>query len=193
MNKILTLGRLIDSSKLSCRTLSLCTKHLKAFEPDYLDTIKSAPKSYPPINVQIRGYDFDIIESYQGFVHAIALKMGINVSDDNCWATPPETLKVETYCEGGTNTRAVHELRVYERNVHIESLKTVDAGPFIDALRTSTPPGVSISIHKHKEEHLDSRYITDPFMDMVKGELKVLTDKKNDEIRKALAKRGTKK
>jgi len=35
----------------------------------------------PTINIQIKGYDYPILESYQSFIHKLANMMEINVHD----------------------------------------------------------------------------------------------------------------
>lgn len=51
------------------------------YEPDYLDMLKPDIPEYDEVNVQIKGYDFAVLESFQKFVHTIAENMNIEVSD----------------------------------------------------------------------------------------------------------------
>ena len=76
----------------------------KTFEPDYLDVSEHNSReingmetykissfqayvsdiplaSEMKLNVQLCGYDFTLLESYQGFVHKLCENMGIDVSD----------------------------------------------------------------------------------------------------------------
>ena len=39
------------------------------------------PDVYPLVNVQLKGHNFDILESYQSYVHNLAENMGIDVQD----------------------------------------------------------------------------------------------------------------
>ena len=39
------------------------------------------PDVYPLVNIQLKGYNFDILESYQSFVHNLAENMGIDVQE----------------------------------------------------------------------------------------------------------------
>ena len=43
----------------------------------------------------ILGYDFDILESTQSYIHNLAENMGINVCE--AWATPARTYQVSTF------------------------------------------------------------------------------------------------
>lgn len=51
------------------------------YEPEYLDNLKPDIPEYEQINVQIKGYDFAVLESFQKFVHVTAENMNIEVSD----------------------------------------------------------------------------------------------------------------
>jgi large subunit ribosomal protein L48 len=42
------------------------------YEPEYLDSLKPDIPEYEEINVQIKGYDFAVLESFQKFVHTTA-------------------------------------------------------------------------------------------------------------------------
>ena len=41
------------------------------------------------------GYNFDILESTQSYIHNLAENMGINV--ENSWATPSKTYQITTF------------------------------------------------------------------------------------------------
>lgn len=51
------------------------------YEPDYLDMLQPDVPEYEEVNVQMKGYDFAVLESFQTFVHNIAENMDIDVSD----------------------------------------------------------------------------------------------------------------
>ena len=68
------------------------------FEPDYLDTEGNTIPTYPPLNIQVRtramtrwfesylihvqikGYNFDLLEEYQSWVHRMAENMVIHLT-----------------------------------------------------------------------------------------------------------------
>jgi len=50
------------------------------YEPDYLEVRFKIP-IMPKINIQIKGYDYPILESYQSFIHKLANIMEIDVND----------------------------------------------------------------------------------------------------------------
>jgi len=64
---------LIILSNIVCR----CKNSLMFF----FQTGKSKIPLYNTLNIQLKGYDFPVLESYQGFVHHIAEVMGVEVAD----------------------------------------------------------------------------------------------------------------
>lgn len=141
----------------------------KTFEPDYLDAEGAVIPIYPALNVQVKGYDFHLLESFQSFVHNVAENMGVDV--ESAWATPPKTYNVSTFHEGGTRIRDVNNLSQYERNVQFVGLRSIDAPILFDIMRTCLPEGVEMSVHPHKQEHYEQRWIPDPFIDGIRQEL----------------------
>lgn len=157
----------IPTSQISpfCSTASV----RKTFEPDYLDTEGAVIPIYPPLNVQVKGYDFHLLESFQSFVHNVAENMGVDV--DHAWATPSKTYDVSTFHEGGIRVRDVNHLSKYERNVQLVGLRSIDAPILFDIMRTCLPEGVELSVHPHLQEHYEHRWIPDPFIDGIRQEL----------------------
>ena len=99
------------------------------------------------------------------------------------WATPCKSLSVNTFNIGGTTVKDNYELNVYERNVQVSEMRSVDAGLLLDILRISLPEGVDISVHEHLDaEHFEARYIPDPFVEGLKTQLSEIEDKKEDEM-----------
>merc|ERR1719471_1934722 len=131
--------------------LHLSTPKNKVFEPDYLDSAGLVPPTYPPINIQIKGYNFDVLESFQSFVHNMAENMGIDVS--NAWATPATTWQAFTYAEESTVVQDTYQLDLYERNIQIVNVQTIDLPILIDIIRKTLPEGVQLSIHENKDEN----------------------------------------
>ena len=65
----------------------------------------------------MKGYDFDILESFQSYVHNLAENIGLDVSE--AWATPSTSWNVHTYAEESTAIKDTYNLRLYERNVQL--------------------------------------------------------------------------
>jgi len=162
----------------------------KTFEPDYLDSAGPVIPTYPPLNIQMKAYNFDILESFQSYVHNLAENLGVDV--ESAWATPARTFRSNTYIEGGTRLRDENHLHLYERNVQVVGLRSIDAPILFDIIRTCLPEGVHLSIHEHKTEHYEERWIPDPFLDGIRTELKTDEEKKREESAKARVARDAK-
>ena len=78
---------------------------------------KHLPETYPPINIQMKGPSFDILESYQSFVHNLAENMGIDV--ECSWVTPSVSVMAKTYEPNSTIIRDSVRVETYERNVQV--------------------------------------------------------------------------
>ena len=89
----------------------------------------------------MKGHNFDVLESYQSFVHNLVENMGIDCSDNTI---------VKDSCP----------VNSYERNVQVSSLRSIDASLLIDLLRRTLPEGVELSVHEHTEEHYDTQETT---------------------------------
>ena len=65
----------------------------------------------------MKGYNFEVLESFQSFVHNMAENIGIDVSE--AWATPASTFDAYTYAEESTVVKDTYTLALYERNIQI--------------------------------------------------------------------------
>lgn len=141
----------------------------KTFEPDYLDTEGLSIPMYPPLNIQLKGYNFDVLEQFQSWVHQTVENMGVDVSE--AWATPAQTYSMSTYQEGGVRPKDTYKIHLYERNVQVTNLRSVDATILIDLIQRALPEGVEFSLHEHTVEAEERRWIADPFIDSLRKEL----------------------
>ncbi|KAL7632810.1 UNVERIFIED_CONTAM: hypothetical protein RMT77_016876 [Armadillidium vulgare] len=139
--------------------LNFFTRRNVQFEPPYLDDNKFEKPSYPFLNVQVKGYDYTILERYARWVHSTAVHMDIDVEE--CWATPCEKSEVVTYLKNTEVVENKYNLQMYERNVQIAELSSTMAPIFIQVIKAALPEGVKLSIHEHMEEHYNIRRIPD--------------------------------
>merc|ERR1719189_892557 len=121
---------------------STTASHRGTFEPDYLDSSGPVIPTYPPLNIQIKGYNFDVLESCQSYIHKLSENMGIQV--ESAWATPAKTYNMNTFKEGGTLVKESYILNLYERNVQVTGLRSIDAPILIDTIRIALPEGVRL-------------------------------------------------
>ncbi|XP_035227667.1 39S ribosomal protein L48, mitochondrial-like isoform X1 [Stegodyphus dumicola] len=143
-------------------------------EPEYLKYTKPQVPVYDLLNIQMKCYDFTVLEHYARHVHRIAQHMDIDVVD--AWATPHQAWKVTNHEPGTTKVTAEYTLNTYERNIQIAELAAYSAPLFFEVIQSSLPIGVTVSIHPHEEKHDEIRYIPDFELLALKGQLKELTD-----------------
>jgi large subunit ribosomal protein L48 len=137
------------------------------YEPEYLDMLKPDIPEYEKINVQIKGFDFAVLESYQKCVHTFAENMDIEVSDG--WALPPQTINVKRFAPHSDHVESQYTMSVYERNIQLVDIPTTKFSLLLEVIEDSLPAGVKVSVHKHTDEIEKLKYIPD-------NELKVLKD-----------------
>ena len=109
--------------------------------------------------------------------------MGIDV--ETAWATPAKTFQMTTFIEGGTRPKDLYNVNLYERNVQVVGLRSVDAPVLIDTIRIALPEGVVLSVHEHTREMAEERWIADPFIDSLRTELDAAdVEKEKEQIKK---------
>lgn len=120
--------------------------------------------------MQIKGYDFVVLESFQRRVHTLAKKLEIVVND--AWATPRQSLVVQKYKMNSSITESEYKLHLYERNVQLADPKGHVLQLFLELLATSCPPGIRVCVLEHTFEQENIRYIPDHELLALKDELK---------------------
>nr|CAG4638893.1 EOG090X0MUO [Cyclestheria hislopi] len=150
--------------------------HRVSLEPEYLDTLESRIPFYSKLNVQLKGYDFTVLEDFSGYVHKTAENMEIEVEE--CWATPCKNLEIQVYKPASTLIKEKFYLNVYERNIQISNVKTTVAPLFIEIIQTALPEGVELNIKPHKPEDDEVRYVPDLELKGLKSQLEELSNAK---------------
>ena len=82
----------------------------------------------------------------------------------------------------------VYNLNLYERNVQVVGLRSIDAPVLMDTIRTALPEGVTMSMHEHTRDMEEERWISDPFIDSLRTELESRAEEKAAEKMKSEAK-----
>jgi len=161
-------------------------------EPEYLTYLKPQIPFYDKVNIQIRGYDFAVLDSYSRYLHRLSNKLGLNVSA--FWAAANTSRKVEILKHESTITVDSHELNLYERNVQLQNITGRLLALVIEIVHRSLPVGVYLSIHEHSHlEHEASRYIVDHQLLEHKDDLKLLMASKQKDEEDLTAAPGKKK
>ncbi|XP_075974781.1 mitochondrial ribosomal protein L48 [Anticarsia gemmatalis] len=141
--------------------LQIQQKRLKndLYEPDYLISMEPDEPVYDCLNLQLKGYDYALLESCQSQIHRFAEVMGIQV--DECWATPAQQFKVQRFKTGGTALESEYHLNVYERNVQVTDVPAWALGTLLRLARAVLPEGCTLRVHEHAIEHEEVRYVPD--------------------------------
>lgn len=90
--------------------------------------MKAKVPLYETLNIQLRGFDYAILESYQKLVNTIATNMDINVEDS--WATPAQHLQISTYKPNSDIVDSKYLLKNYERTVQITDISGLQVGKY---------------------------------------------------------------
>lgn len=120
---------------------------------------KTKTPEYNEVNLQIRGFDFVVLERFQKMIHQLAEVLGLDVA--NAWAVPAQHLQVKRFREGSAVTEMEVELRKYERVVQVVDAKSYQIPLLVDAVTTACPAGVTLQVVHHTPEHEDIRYVPD--------------------------------
>ncbi|KAJ0175577.1 hypothetical protein K1T71_008736 [Dendrolimus kikuchii] len=129
------------------------------YEPDYLISMEPDEPVYDCLNLQIKGYDYALLEACQSQIHRYAEVMGLQV--DEGWATPAQQLKVQRFKPGGTVIDAEYNLNVYERNVQVSDVPGWALSTLVRVTRAVLPEGCTLNVHEHTVEHEEVRYVPD--------------------------------
>ncbi|CAH1407593.1 unnamed protein product [Nezara viridula] len=139
------------------------------YDPPYLDSLKPKIPLHEPINVQIKGYDFAVLESYQKEINRIARMMDIDISDG--WATPGVKHKIQKFKPNSSVVHKEYELVTYERNLQIVELPSTLAPIFFQLIQAAQPQGTNLEVHEHLKEHELIRYVPDKDLIQLKTQL----------------------
>ncbi|KAL1506371.1 hypothetical protein ABEB36_005745 [Hypothenemus hampei] len=139
------------------------------YEPDYLEMLQSKIPLYDTLNIQLRGYDYPILESYQKYLHNLIKNMDINVED--AWALPAQELQISTYKSQSEVVNHQYKLSIYDRTIQITDISTVTLPTLFRVIEATTPVGVTVQVVPHAEHHEEDRYIPDGELNKLKEEL----------------------
>lgn len=143
-------------------------------EPAYLADLKPKVGYYDLLNLQLKGYDYVVLEKYQSYVHKTMRKMNFNVVD--AWSMPHQDLELETLVDKSTAIEHLYRIKIYERNIQIKDALVTKLPLLIDIINITSPPGVSFNIVRHTEEEENRRYFRDSVLENLKNELQELKD-----------------
>uniref|UniRef100_A0A6M2DMR1 Putative 28s ribosomal protein s10 mitochondrial n=1 Tax=Xenopsylla cheopis TaxID=163159 RepID=A0A6M2DMR1_XENCH len=147
------------------------------YDPDYLDAYKPDVPEFDTINIQLKGYDYVILENYQKHVHRIAKALELDVNDG--WATPGQYFKIQKLKPKTSAVETEYKLCIYERNLQICDLPSTKDPVLLRILQATLPQGVTVNVHEHLDEHEEIRYVPDKELIELKTQLETMATKKD--------------
>lgn len=95
---------------------------------------------YETINIQVKGYDYAVLENYQKFLHRIAESMDLEIADRfvvydvlllckrlhfihfHSWATPPQHYQIQRMKPASAVIDTEYKLTMYDRTIQVGSI-----------------------------------------------------------------------
>jgi large subunit ribosomal protein L48 len=134
-----------------------------------LNLLVSQFPTYDVINLEITGYDYPALESYQRFVDRIAKAMDIEISIG--WAHPPAKKKIVRFKENSTNISSEYNLTTYKRYLQLTEVQAPSYNVFLRFIQSGLPEGVNLSVVHHTDLIEESRYVPDKELLELKDQL----------------------
>lgn len=142
------------------------------YEPDYLHLYKPSIPSYVTLNIQIKGYMYPVLESYQSFITKLVKQLELDVDDS--YAFPHKDYSVTRYMHNSTTVESQFTLKMYERDTQLSNVPSVKFPVLLRLLDASLPAGVSMNVDVFDPEYDKKRYIPDTTLNTLQGELDAL-------------------
>ncbi|KAK2720728.1 uncharacterized protein LOC136036698 [Artemia franciscana] len=161
--------------KAQSRQFSPCL--VKSQKPDYFNSIYPVESYTGILNIQLKSYDFTVLERFSSFVHRISENIGVDVLD--VWATPSKAIDVVTFQKNSHIQQDKYHLKEYERNVQIDSIPASLLSVLMEVIHTSLPESVKLSIHSHEHQYDEIRFVPDLELKALRQELDEITSAKN--------------
>ncbi|XP_032668486.1 uncharacterized protein LOC116842845 [Odontomachus brunneus] len=151
---------------------NLYARFSKLYEPDYLETGKSKFPLFPMLNIQIKSYDYPVLESYQKFIYKLADTVQIDIDDS--WALPHEEFKIQRYKTKMSVVAAEYNLKLYQRNIQVSEIPALKYSILIRILEATLPQGVFLCVDAFDPMLEKKRYIPDKQLLDLKSSLETL-------------------
>jgi len=153
--------------------MDMVTKsEVKFYDPPYL--AREAPfPSYDELNINLKGYDFTVLETYHNFIARLCRSLEVDVKD--VYAMPARSFKVKTYQPFSSNLDKEYSLKMYHRVVRVKKLKSTTAPLLFEAIQLNLPEGVQLSVGEPSAEEDNFRYVPDLELKELKEQLDELT------------------
>lgn len=133
----------------------ITNKELNFNDPPYLEREAPFP-SYEKLKLTIKGYDYSVLETYFDYMKVLCKKLNIEIND---YPMPARSMTIKTYQLFGSNIDKEYSLKVYERVVEIQKLKSIMAPMLFEIIQLNLPEGVEFKASLFSKEEDEFRYI----------------------------------
>lgn len=157
--------------------LNKTARFYSIYNPPYLKKTNEIP-DYPTLNVQLRGYMYSTLESYQSYINKIAGVLNITVQ--NGFAFPHKEFHIKRFKSGSIIVDSEYDLKIYERHIQVSGVTSTICPIFIRILEATLPEGVSLCIDEYDPMIQKKRYIPNKELLTLKSELEELTSHKKN-------------
>ncbi|KAK6181738.1 hypothetical protein SNE40_009532 [Patella caerulea] len=159
-----------------CRRVSATSKVFGIFEPDNLNLPPDIPE-YEEVQIQLKGYDFVVLESFSKYVHSIAREMQL---ESDTWASPPQVFTIKTFKPNSTVVENAFDLKEYSRTVQLDDVPSPTLPILVELISTHAPEGVNIVVKKPDEEDEEFRYIPELEKKELKSQIEAIEQARAD-------------
>jgi large subunit ribosomal protein L48 len=143
-------------------------------EPPYLEDLKPKVGFYELLDLQLKGYDYVVLEKYQSYVHKTMTRLGFEVTD--AWSAPCKELDLSLLGDKSTAVESNYKIKIYERNIQMKNALVTKLPMLIDIIHMTSPPGVSFNINRHTAADEERLYYRDSVLEKLKQDLQELKD-----------------
>jgi hypothetical protein len=128
-------------------------------QPEYLKYLKPTVPYHGVQNIQIKGYDYVILDGFKVFITRLLKQLDVKMKQK--WATPCQELALDKFQNESYGIEETINVNIFERNLQIDELPSYKESILIESLVLSKPPGVTITIEKHDPSVLDKLHMID--------------------------------
>ncbi|XP_078037188.1 mitochondrial ribosomal protein L48 [Augochlora pura] len=151
------------------RLMNKAVRFYGIYEPPYLMVKHTGPPLYPVLNIQIRGYSYPLLESYQSLIQKLTNELDVDIDDS--YAFPHRDLKIERYRKQSSLTESEYNFKIFERDIIISNVNSTKLPILVRILEATLPTGVSLEIKEYDPAIEVKRVIPDKELYDLKVEL----------------------
>ncbi|XP_076761548.1 mitochondrial ribosomal protein L48 [Xylocopa sonorina] len=160
-----------------CLIFKKAVRFYGIYEPPYLKQKELEIPVYPVLNIQLRGYKYPLLESYQSFIHKLARVLDFKIDDS--FAFPHKEYKIKRFKKGTSVTDTEYNLKIYERDMLISNVSSIKCPILIRILEATLPEGVTLHIDNYDPSIQKLRIIPNKELLDLKDELNAIYESRS--------------